>query len=543
MMLRRLLLASLLLLSFTTYAQKEDTAQYIHNAWKDLTRSTHDCASLRDIKVTERPFLYLPADQRPYPPEVAEMQNKCRVQVEFLPRRIFNIADIKPEELPRNGLLYLPNAYVVPGGRFNEMYGWDSYFILLGLITDGQEDLARGMVENFFFEIDHYGALLNANRTYYLTRSQPPLLAEMIRNVMEGKHAPDKAWLQHAYDEASKDYILWEMSAHHAGKTGLTRYKDFGEGPVPEMADDSDYYKDVIRWMQGHSHAAAQYLVYSNRNPDAKEKEHLRNVSCDVDKSPVCARAILANSRLSKAFYDGDRAMRESGFDTSFRFGPFSGSTEQYAPVCLNSLLYKYEVDMASFATQLGKAEDAAMWQQRADNRRKAMQKYLWDGHRFTDYNFVTKKHSTYHYITEFYPLWAGWATKQQAAATQKHLSDYEHKGGLAMSDNRSGTQWDEPYGWAPTHWFAVEGLAAYGYNDDAKRIAAKFTQTVDSNFAKEGTIREKYDMENPIDEVKVTTGYKSNVTGFGWTNAVYLRFKELLAQGGSLKAQESKHE
>lgn len=508
---------------------------YIGTTWTTLTRSTSDCASLKDIKVYGTPLLYLPADQ-PYPAEVAAMQQKCRVEVKYLPHRINMIADIRPNQLARNGLLYLPHPYIIPGGRFNEMYGWDSYFILLGLMRDHQEEMARGMVENFFYEIQNYGAILNANRTYYLTRSQPPLLAEMIRTIMHGDHPPDQAWLKNAYQMASKDYILWELSEHKAGKTGLTRYKDFGEGPVPEMADDNNYYRDVIRWMQGHREAAHQYLIYSERNPNAAEKARLRKESCDVDTSDVCSRAILANSRLTKAFYDGDRAMRESGFDTSFRFGPFSGSTEQYAPVCLNSLLYKYEVDMAEFATTLGLVDESKVWTNRAEQRKVAMQRYLWDGHRFVDYNFVTRKASSYHFLTEFYPLWAGWATKQQAAATLKHLAEYERKGGLASSTLRTGMQWDAPFGWAPLQWFAVKGMMQYGFQQDAVRIARAYNTMLEDNFAKDGTLREKYDVETRSSDVQVSAGYKSNTSGFGWTNAVYLEFQPLLEQSGSLK-------
>jgi alpha,alpha-trehalase len=143
-----------------------------------------DCHSLVDIKIAANPILYVPAEM-PAPADVTSLQDKCHVQVKTLPRRIEKIGDVSPYELPAAGLLYLPNPYVVPGGRFNEMYGWDSYFILLGLETDHREALGKGMVDNFLFEIEHYGGVLNANRTYYLTRSQPPFLTSMIRSVYE----------------------------------------------------------------------------------------------------------------------------------------------------------------------------------------------------------------------------------------------------------------------------------------------------------------------------------------------------------------------
>jgi alpha,alpha-trehalase len=189
------------------------TLAYIHDAWATLTRSMTDCHSLVDIKVTANPILYMPAEV-PAPPEVSALSEKCNVKVAVLPRRIEKLGDVRPDELPAAGLLYLPNPYVVPGGRFNEMYGWDSYFILLGLEADHHAALAKGMVDNFLFEIEHYGAVLNANRTYYLTRSQPPFLTSMIRAVYEnpasfeatpaGRNAA-RAWLEHAYTLAEKE--------------------------------------------------------------------------------------------------------------------------------------------------------------------------------------------------------------------------------------------------------------------------------------------------------------------------------------------------
>ena len=147
------------------------------------------------------------------------------------------------------GLLYLANRYVVPGGRFNEMYGWDSYFIIRGLIEDKRLELARGMIENFFFEIENYGTVLNANRTYFLTRSQPPFLTSMIVEVYDAEKAAgkdDRELLEKGYRWASKDYEMWNREPHLAGNTGLARYFDFGSGPAPEsLKDETDFYRQV----------------------------------------------------------------------------------------------------------------------------------------------------------------------------------------------------------------------------------------------------------------------------------------------------------
>jgi alpha,alpha-trehalase len=526
------------------------TLAYIHDAWTTLTRSMTDCHSLVDIKVTANPILYMPAEV-PAPPEVSALSEKCNVKVATLPRRIEKLGDVRPEELPAAGLLYLPNPYVVPGGRFNEMYGWDSYLILLGLEADHQEALAKGMVDNFLFEIEHYGAVLNANRTYYLTRSQPPFLTSMIRAVYENPasfaatptgRTEARAWLEHAYTLAEKDYSTWTRPEHKAGMTGLARYFDYGTGPVPEMADDSTYYSDVIRWLVAHpkavsgEEAGALYLVKGTEHPNDEEAVRLKQTSCDVKTSVVCMRAYADGYRLSRDFYVGDRAMRESGFDPSFRFGPFSGSTHHFAPVCLNSLLYRYERDLQHIALVLGKGTEAARWGKKAQMRNAAIHRYLWKPQQgvFGDYDFLRHKSSDYAYISSLYPLWAGVASREEAKKVVAELNLFERPGGLSMSNTNSGMQWDEPFGWAPTNWIGVAGLQSEGFRDDAKRLAAKWNATVDQGFANDGTIREKYNVVSGNANVQVSAGYKTNVIGFGWTNAVYLKMKEVM--GGQLR-------
>jgi alpha,alpha-trehalase len=147
----------------------------------------------------------------------------------------------------------------------------------------------------------------------------------------------------------------------------------------------------------------------------------------------------------------------------------------------------------------------------------------------FYDYDFTTRRQSIYNYVTAFYPLWAGLASPQQAASVEQHLAMFEHEGGLAMSDHASGTQWDLPFGWAPTNWLAAKGLDAYGFTGDADRVATEFSQTVRQNFERDGTIREKYNVVSGSANVEVAAGYKSNVVGFGWTNGVYLQMSDLL--------------
>ncbi len=511
---------------------------YIHHGWDTLSRSMSECQSLIDPKVTTPPLLYLPFGA-PTPPELLRLRTQCKIEIAHLPHRIQHLGDVKESEIPRPGLLYLPNRYVVPGGRFNEMFGWDSYFIILGLLSDGRVDLARGMVENFFYEIENYGAVLNANRTYFLTRSQPPFLSAMIRAVYDAEIARDPSpanrarqlkWIARAYPYAHRDHDFWLSSMHRAGQTGLARYLDIGEGPVPDIADHSSYYIDVIDWLVAHPEVHTNYLIQAPQNPSPAEWAVLAKTSCDPSHSVVCQLAWSHGYRLSRDFYKGDRAVRESGFDISFRFGPFSGSTHHYAAVGLNSLLYKYERDLADFATMLHQTAQVAQWKQEAEARQRAINKYLWNQSEgmFFDYDFTTSKQSTYVYATIFYPLWAGLATTEQAKAVDAHLGLLDKPGGLACSTYSSGLQWDLPFGWAPLNWLAVDGLRKTGYLNDARKVSDEFTHTIRTSFEKEGTIHEKYNVETGSSNVELIAGYQ-NVVGFGWTNAVYVEMEHLL--------------
>ena len=239
--------------------------------------------------------------------------------------------------------------------------------------------------------------------------------------------------------------------------------------------------------------------------------------------APPCD--IAGTLKLSADYYKGDRSMRESGFDISFRFGPYGAATHHFAPVCLNSLLYKTETDLEAISRLLGKTAEAASWKLHAEQRKQRINQYLWDDQRgmYFDYGFEKGARSTYEYVTTFYPLWAGLASPEQAQAVKQNLKIFEQAGGLATSSQNTGMQWDYPYGWAPLQMLALDGLRRYGYNTDADRLSYKFLSAVAENFRREGTIREKYDVVTRSSEAHVAAGYQANVVGFGWTNATFL--------------------
>jgi alpha,alpha-trehalase len=520
---------------------------YIKTGWDTLTRSMNECGTVVDTKLAATSVMYLPADF-PEPAALKTLQKECKFEVKHLPAVIHHPGEVDANNLNPPGLLYLENRYVVPGGRFNEMYGWDSYFIIRGLVRDGRIDLARGMVENFFFEIEHYGNVLNANRSYYLSRSQPPFLTSMILSVYDSEKAAgheDKKWLARAYAFAAKDHDMWTVEPHLAGDTGLSRYFDRGDGPSPEsVKDETGHYRDVAAFFMRHPELDDHYLVRKEPGQTTPQtfgaQYSVRICDSGHDASPTIAKGTtraecenVEEVALAADFYKGDRSMRESGYDISFRFGPFGAGTANYAPVCLNSLLYKTEKDLEQISRTLGHEQDALKWARMADERKDRMNKYLWDEKRgmFFDYNFVKQQRSTYEYVTVFFPLWAGLATPEQAKAVAKNIATFERPGGLVMSPHETGGQWDSPYAWAPNQLVAIEGLRRYGFNEDADRTSYEFLSDVAENFRRDGTIREKYNAVTRSSETAVTAGYNINIVGFGWTNGVFLNLLHDLPQ------------
>jgi alpha,alpha-trehalase len=383
------------------------------------------------------------------------------------------------------------------------------------------------MVENFLFEVEHYGAMLNANRTYYLTRSQPPFLSSMVVEVYEALQksgSADPAWLKRASADLEKDYGMWNRAPHLAGDTGLSRYYDFGDGPPAEAAqDESGSYRKVGAYFLLHPDEADHYIVSTGGAAPVGPAYTFQ--ICGGLSANAGTNCDQSTFTLSADYYKGDRSMRESGFDVSSRFGPFGAATHHDAPVCLNALLYKTEKDMEQISRWLGHDGDAQQWHARAEKRKPLINRYFWDESAglFFDYDFTTGQRSSYRYATTFYPLWAGLATAEQATAVAKNLSAFEKPGGLAMSTTDTGAQWDLPYGWGNIEMLAVEGLRRYGFNADADRVSYEFLSMVAENFRRDGYIVEKYNVVERSSEAHLEMGYKMNVVGFGWTNAAFL--------------------
>jgi alpha,alpha-trehalase len=429
--------------------------------------------------------------------------------------------------------------YVVPGGRFNELYCWDGYFITLGLLQDGRKDLARGMTDNLLYEIKFYGKIPNANRTYYLTRSQPPFLTSIIRAIYESG-AGDRNWLASALRTAMGEYQnVWTSSNRtvQIGQYTLNRYYDSGDGPCPEVQTGA--YDDQIQpWLaQANSQTVLPLTPFRFLN------EYLY---CGDFSN------LTVNGMALAGFFKQDRAERESGHDTTHRFDDRAGD---FVTVDLNSLLYKYEMDFAEvieteFGGTLpgveGDLANASFWRQQAQRRKAAMMALMWDDHRgfFFDYDFVRQKRSTYISATGLYPLWAEMldandiADRERATRMVSYAREkLEQRAGLAASAKESVTaarahdqrQWDYPYGWAPHQMLAWHGLRNYGFNVEAAQLAYRWLYTIAKNAHDyDGVIPEKYNVVTGSHEVFVEYGNVGTkfdyITpeGFGWTDASF---------------------
>jgi alpha,alpha-trehalase len=518
--------------------------------WDGLTRQIdgdHLNAVLKDEKMSIDgvPFLYVPYSDPfalDYFSALSGASSDGRFRVVRLPR-VVTPAYVKSLD-GRHGLLSLGLTvddrgrvvglpYVVPGGRFNEMYGWDSYFIVLGLLADGRFDLARSMVDNLVYQIVHYGKVLNANRSYYLTRSQPPFLTSMALAVYESlpKTSQSKDWMKEVIRAAIREYHAVWMNADHLTETGLSRYFGSGTGLPPEVEP---------------GHFDAIYRPYAQaRGMDIRQFERLyKQGEIEV---PALDR-----------FFVNDRAVRESGHDTTYRWHVDGDRCADFVTVDLNSLLYKTEIDIArvleeefgdSLILDNGQVESSQEWRRRADRRKALIRRYLWDASHglFFDYDVIHQKQHVYVSATTFYPLWACHSehpetrlisTQDAQRLVQGALTRLEMAGGIAASDeasrgpvsaSRPERQWDYPYGWAPHQMLAWRGLLNYGFDDLAHRLIYRWLYTIARNAADyNGTIPEKFDVVRRSHEVFAEYGNVgtrfSYMTkeGFGWMNASF---------------------
>ena len=478
--------------------------KYISKMWKTLTRSYADIAKSANDPKTRHGSAY----SKPMicVPKTDDFDQAYKNIKDHTPKSLFKNLDIVPlnknhHHTDPDAMLYLPNPYVVPGGRFNEMYGWDSFFIILGLLKDHEFELAKGMARNILYEIEHYGKMLNANRCYYLSRSQPPVISDAILAIYH--YERDKDFIREAIPALEKFHAYWTEGNRNIKSIGLSRYYADSDKPLPDA--EVGYHERVKRFYR--EYPVRCYDV--NRFYDFKTDE------------------------LKPAFYRADRSVRESGFDLSNKFGPFGADINNYVPISLNALLCRMEQNLAEFHGILANDAKEKEWRTKAAARRDAINEYLWEpdlGYYF-DYNFKEDHNRLYIYATTFYPLLADIANTKQSEMVIRNLPALESNGGIMASAYVTGMQWDATFGWAPHQFFAVKALAEYNAVDDARRLSAKFVSMINDDFRRTGKIFEKYDMVKRTSDLvsNIKYGYKVNVEGFGWTNAVYLHLLDYL--------------
>ncbi|MBJ9335030.1 alpha,alpha-trehalase [Citrobacter portucalensis] len=396
-----------------------------------------------------------------------------------------------------DSLLPLPEPYVVPGGRFREIYYWDSYFTMLGLAESNHWDKVSDMVANFAYEIDSWGHIPNGNRTYYLSRSQPPFFAFMV-----------------------------ELLAQHDGNDALKKY-------LPQMLKEYSYWMEGVETLQpGQQNKRVVKLddgTILNRYWDERDSPRPESWVEDI------ATAKSNPNRPATEIYRDLRSAAASGWDFSSRWMDNPNQlgtlrTTSIVPVDLNALMYKMEKMIALASKAAGDDAKAAQYDGFANARQKGIEKYLWNDKEgwYADYDLKSHKVRNQLTAAALFPLYVNAAAKDRASkvatATQAHLLQ---PGGLATTSVKSGQQWDAPNGWAPLQWVAASGLQNYGQDTVAMDVTWRFLTNVQHTYDREKKLVEKYDVS--------TTGTGGGggeyplQDGFGWTNGVTLKMLDLI--------------
>lgn len=396
-----------------------------------------------------------------------------------------------------SSLIALPHPYVIPGGRFREVFYWDSYFIMLGLDVSKKDELLQNMIDNFTYLIDRIGFIPNGNRTYFLSRSQPPFYASMIDLLAKR----DAHILVKYIPYLEKEYHFWM------------------EG-TEKLTSSNPSYKRVVRMKDGEI-LSRYWDDKTTPRPEAYGKEIVYSKNFDAERSKLMYRDI--------------RAACESGWDFSTRWFKDVATmqtihTTDIIPVDLNCLLYFYEETISKAYKLKGEEEKKAFYSNLAEKRKAAILKYCWDKDRnfFMDFDFVEDRTTPAYTLAASFPLYFHIATPEQAQHVAKKLEDsFLKKGGFVTTLHPSSFQWDSPNGWAPLQWTTIKGLYDYKHTDLAIKGAKRWLDLNERVYKNAGKLIEKY---NVVEMNHETGGGEYALQdGFGWTNGVYLKLHELV--------------
>ncbi len=400
-------------------------------------------------------------------------------------------------------LIALPYPYVVPGGRFREIYYWDSYFTMLGLRASGRIDLIQNMVDNFSYLITKVGYIPNGNRTYFLGRSQPPFFSLMVKLLSEEKQ-------KNNLSEDESDPLIIHLPS-------LEKEYSFWMKGIEELTSSNPSHSRVVR-MPDCSVLNRYWDEFATPRPEAYKEDI--ELSHQSNQSPEILFRHL-------------RAAAESGWDFSSRWFRDENSfatihTTDIIPVDLNCLLYQLEKILAEAHLLSGNAAKSSDYLKLANQRKAAIMKYCWSEgeHFFFDFDFVEQKQKTQLTLAAVFPLFFELATPNQAIEVERILKEkFLKSGGMTTTLFVSGQQWDAPNGWAPLQWIAYKGLLNYGFDELANRLKVNWITTNRKVYEQTGKMTEKYDVWNKNGEA--SGGEYPNQDGFGWTNGVYLAMSE----------------
>lgn len=414
-------------------------------------------------------------------------------------RKLWPLLTRQPDTIRGSSLIPLPYPYIVPGGRFREIYYWDSYFSMLGLQQSGKDELIANMIDNFSYLIHQYGFIPNGNRTYYLSRSQPPFYSLMVKLLAEQRG--DKIWIQYL-PFLEKEYRFWMN-----GEDSLTKKRNA--------------YQRVVR-------VAPKKIL--NRYWDDRPFPRPESYKEDVQLS-------LNSRRDPQDLFRDLRAACESGWDFSSRWLKEKDQLESIhttdiIPVDLNCLLFHQEQTL-SLAYGLKKEKSKAKYYKTLAKKRKAaILKYCWSKREnfFMDYDFKVREQTSVKSLASAYPLFFKVCTLRKARRVKKVLfENFLMQGGMVTTLEETHQQWDSPNGWAPLQWIVVKGLLNCGFTKEAAIISSRWLHLNEIIFKRTGKMLEKYQVVDP--DAKAGGGEYPLQDGFGWTNGVYLKLKEIMIQ------------
>lgn len=398
----------------------------------------------------------------------------------------------QPDETDAGSLIALPNPYIIPGGRFREVYYWDSFFILLGLKEAGETDLIEDILDNFAYQIETFGFIPNGNRTYYTGRSQPPFFAEMVKLLATIQ--PEKEVYARYKNALQTEYDFWMEGADE-----LEKFQT---------------YKRVV-WA-GYDHILNRYWSNTQTPRAESYREDILTAQKDTMRNP-------------ERVYLNISAACESGWDFSSRWLDNASElstirTTNIIPVDLNSLLYNLELVLAKAYSLSGEDEVSKQFAIKAEARKKAVNFRLWDtsANVYQDFDYKKGNPTETLSLAMVYPLYFGLASPEQAEAIAAVLEkDFLKPGGLITTLNTTGQQWDAPNGWPPLQWLAIRGLERYGLTTLANKIESRWLTVNERVYKHTGKLLEKY---NVVDTTLTAGGGEyPTQDGFGWTNGVYL--------------------